>query len=49
MSIDDLTLTDLTIVNDTDVVVKIYCDCGRMWTNLHMVHEQSVKNSINNL
>ena len=31
MSIDDLTLTDLTIVNDTDVVVKIYCDCGSMW------------------
>lgn len=30
MSIDDLTLTDLTKVNDTDVEVKIYCDCGRM-------------------
>jgi hypothetical protein len=36
MSIDDLTLTDLTIVNDTDVLVKIYCDwayvgvCGQI-------------------
>ena len=28
MSIDDLTLTDLTIVKDTDVEVKIYCDCA---------------------
>jgi len=29
MSIDDLTLTDLTIPKDTDVEIKIYCDCVR--------------------
>lgn len=39
MSIDDLRQTDFTIVKDTDVEVKIYCDCGCMWTNLYMIHE----------
>ena len=38
MSIDDLRQTDLTIVKDTDVEVKI-CDYGCMWTNLYTVHE----------
>ena len=30
MSIDDFTLTDLTIVKDPDVEVKIYFDYGRL-------------------